>query len=50
MNKPNDPVPPVKPKKETPERETRLEMPEERRQEVFMDIPRAGARERARKR
>ncbi len=50
MNKPNEPVPPVKPKVKAPERETRLEKPEERRQEVFMDIPRAGARERARNR
>ncbi len=50
MNKPNEPVPPVKPKNKTPEREKRLERIEERRKEFFMDMPRAGARERARKR
>lgn len=46
MNKPAEPGLPVQPKTENRERESASRGPAEGRQEFFLDMPRAGARER----
>lgn len=50
MKKPIEPALPVQPRTEEHEREERPERSEPCRQEFFMDMPRAGARERKRRR